>query len=131
LIVGGSPLTYAETDRLKSEGEFRLAVTLPLAAVIIVLAIEATPLWLLAFIAPVVLARQGMKTLRQSQQMVSATLAHGDANSPAMDALEAALEEWPVIRGLKQSENEGVETTSRVADSDGGRAQDVEPKDRG
>ena len=94
LIVGGSPLAFSETDRLKSEGQFRLAVSLPLVPLICLFAFQgigANLLWVLALAAPLVLGMQGVTSLRESQKMIRDTIEHGDATSPAMEEFEAYL----------------------------------------
>ena len=80
---------FHEVDRLSAEGEFRLAVTSPLAAVVAVLAATASILWLAALIPLGVLVMLGLMRQEQSGDRIVYAIRAGKIRTPILEQLDA------------------------------------------
>jgi hypothetical protein len=69
-LLGKEPDLYAGYDRYRSEAQFRAAISAPLTAILIVLAIRLSPLWLLGLFAIAELLRRSWESYRQSVFML-------------------------------------------------------------
>jgi hypothetical protein len=77
LLVGDQPQTFGETDRLRSEGELRLALVPPLLALTCVLAVTNSPLWLLAVPGIAVLLWQGVQREDEARRVIASAISFG------------------------------------------------------
>jgi hypothetical protein len=86
LLIGERPETFAEADRIRGEGDLRLAVAPPLVALTLLLGDE-NPVWYLGFIAILALAIQGLVKADDARGVVAAAIIFGKGES-------AALQRW-------------------------------------
>lgn len=84
LLVGEQPELFAEVDRLRAEGEFRLAVTPPLLCLIVLLAVKDSWLWLLALAAVLLLFVQGIKRDADSRRLIADAMSVEKVPSPSL-----------------------------------------------
>jgi len=102
LLVGKEPELFAEVDRLRSEGELRLAVIPPFVGLLVLLACNASA-WYLVALGPVLaLLDQGVRRMNSSRQLVADAKARGLVPSQALqrfrswaDAVESKPESPP------------------------------------
>ena len=80
---------FHEVDRLSAEGEFRLAVTPPLAALAVVLAASETPVWLAALVPLFVLVQLGIARQEQSGDRIVYAIRAGKVRTPILEQLDA------------------------------------------
>ena len=99
LLVGDRPELFAEVDRLRAEGELRLAVAPPISALIILLAATASLWWLLAFPAGLILFVQGIQRNADSKRVIADAIQLGRIESSSLarftnwvDALPAEID---------------------------------------
>ncbi len=71
LLVGDQSELFAEVDRLRAEGEFRLAVTPPLVAIGVLCALDVSLWWLAILPAAVILFFQGMRSDTDSKKSIA------------------------------------------------------------
>jgi xanthine/uracil/vitamin C permease (AzgA family) len=69
-LLGNDPELYGEYDRLRSEGEFRLAVADPSIILIVTLAIISSPVWLYALIGVIILEVLGIRKVDASTALL-------------------------------------------------------------
>jgi hypothetical protein len=69
-LLGKEPDLYASYDRYTSEAQFRAAISAPLVAILIVLAVRWSPLWLVGLFAIVELLRRAWESVWQSVYML-------------------------------------------------------------
>jgi len=84
LLVGDRPELFAEVDRLRAEGELRLAVVPPMISLIILLAVSNSPLWILSIPLVVLLLVQGMRREADSRKIIADAIAFGRIDSPSL-----------------------------------------------
>ncbi|WP_144433675.1 hypothetical protein [Aeromicrobium erythreum] len=84
------PELYAEIDRLKVEGEFRLSIFWPLTLFIALLGWNWSPLALTLLVLPPFLARDGFRRIAESSQKTWGALVAKEVTSPTIDAMDAA-----------------------------------------
>jgi hypothetical protein len=89
------PELYAEIDRLKVEGEFRLSIFWPLLLLTIVLAWSWSPWVLVALVIPPLLVRDGFQRLEQGKEKVWGALIAREVTTPTLDAVENAKQTEP------------------------------------
>jgi hypothetical protein len=82
---------FHEVDRLSAEGEFRLAVTPPLTAVVAVLAATASLLWLLALLPLGVLVMLGLMRQEQSGDRIVYAIRAAKIRTPTLEQLDAEV----------------------------------------
>jgi hypothetical protein len=80
---------FHEVDRLSAEGEFRLAVTPPLAAVTTVLAASVSLVWLAALVPLYVLVLLGIARQEQSGDRIVYAIRAGKVRTPILEQLDA------------------------------------------
>ena len=85
LLVGAQPELFAEVDRLRSEGELRLAVVPPLAALMIVAALGSSPAWLLAVPPIVAILNAGVHRDYESRHLIAQAIARGQIKSASLE----------------------------------------------
>jgi hypothetical protein len=103
-LVGKEPELYSVYDRLISEYEFRIGISLPLTALITTLALRWSSLWLLAILPLLVLLATG------SQQRMAA----GDllADAVRLKRIELVLPAELGTPGNKTEQLDGTKTTA-------------------
>lgn len=84
LLVGDRDDIYAEVDRLRAEGELRIAVVPPLTALLVLLGIVESAWWLSALAGVAVLAWQGTGRIDDSRRVIRDFFEVGGGNSPAL-----------------------------------------------
>lgn len=86
VLVGKEPEIFAEVDRLRSEGEFRVAAVPPLIALVLVTVASTGSRWYFAALVPVLaLLDQGVRRLRNSRELVADAKARGLVPSLALE----------------------------------------------
>lgn len=88
LLVGDQPELYAEVDRLRAEGELQLAICVPLAAIVVALAIIDSNAWLVALPIPVLLATGGIRQTLHSRRLTADAITVGRVRSPSVVRFE-------------------------------------------
>lgn len=83
LLVGDQPELFAEVDRLRSEGELRTAVSLPLVAIAVLCAFEVSFWWLLMLPAIWILFQQGIAKGHDARTSIANAIRLGKATSVA------------------------------------------------
>lgn len=115
--------TYAEFDRKRAEGEFRMTVTLPLAVLVVVVAVRESAWWLLALVLPVAVLLDGYRSAVAAADVlaafVRARVGHAGADPDrAADPLGTAFS--PVvdeIRAVPLTEGSGWEREDWVREA--------------
>lgn len=88
-LRGVSDPAALEHDRLQAEGDFRIAMFGPLAAVCIVTAIRWSPWFLLAFPLLITLIYVGVAARTEAEESLAAALGSGRVIDPALARLDA------------------------------------------
>jgi hypothetical protein len=91
-LIGNETELYAEADRLRSEAEFRAAVTPPLALLALLFAGRSSLLWLLGMPIIAALYAQGQLRLRDRNDLLVQAVALGRVEAPALERLALRLE---------------------------------------
>ena len=94
LLVADQPALFAEVDRLRAEGEFRVTVAVPAFVLVIYLARAASPLWLVGLLAVVVVFYQGVLRIGDSRKLIADAVAMGRVDSPAEKQFRDAASRW-------------------------------------
>lgn len=81
LLVGDQAELFAEVDRLRAEGELRLAVVPPLIGLTFLLAFETSFWWFLLLGAIVILFRQGLERDLDSKKSIADAIRIGRVKS--------------------------------------------------
>jgi hypothetical protein len=81
---------FNEVDRLRGEGQFRLALAAALSALAVTLSATEHPAWAWGLLAMVALAWQGMDRLEDSGDRVAEALRAGKVTIPSLDAEDEA-----------------------------------------
>lgn len=95
LLVGERPELFAEVDRMRAEGELRLAVVPPLTALIILLAILHSVVWLVGLVAVALLLIQGIRREEDSRKIIADAITFGRIESPSIKRFEAWADSLP------------------------------------
>lgn len=90
VLVDDKPVLFAEVDRLRAEGDLRLAVAVPLCALAVLLTIVSSPWWIASLVGVTVLVVQGDTRRLQSRQVIIDAIQQGRIESPAL----ARLTDW-------------------------------------
>jgi hypothetical protein len=90
---------YGEYDRRRAEGEFREALVIPLAALVVVVAARTSPWALLALVLPAILLNEARRNFVDAADVLAGAIRAGNAqiSSPALDDIRAGA--------LRQREN--------------------------
>jgi hypothetical protein len=107
-----------EVDRLRGEGQFRLALAAPLSALAVTLSITEHSAWAWGLLAMVALAWQGMDRLEDGGDRVVEALRAGKVSIPSLagegDAGDASAPNQPPTASVAESRNgEGVSSQAR------------------
>jgi hypothetical protein len=92
-IIGHDPELYSEYDRLTSEADLRLSLVTPVFAIVILLSIYASILWLCLLPLLSVFYRSGIRRRKEAGEFIA-------------DALSAGRVEAPIIRGIRSATQE-------------------------
>jgi hypothetical protein len=90
LLDEGSEL-YGTVDRLRGEVELRLAIGLPLTVLLLVLAFQSSPLWLLGIVGVLGLTYDAGVKQRERMKRIRAALTSKPSRSPTLSRIEGAL----------------------------------------
>lgn len=82
------PDLYAEIDRLKVEGEFRLSIFWPMTILIVVLAVAWSPFLLPLLLIPPLLVRDGFRRIGEASEKAWGALMAREVTSPTLDSME-------------------------------------------
>lgn len=91
LLLGKEEKLFAEVDRLRAEGELRLAAVVPLVALMFLLALPDRPVWFAAIPALVVLFAQGIQKAEQASELVASAVTRGRVEAPAVERLKRSV----------------------------------------
>jgi tetratricopeptide (TPR) repeat protein len=92
LLLGERPELVGEIDRLQAEADLRITVAVPLAALVLYLALAASGGWLVALLPAFLLFAQGYKRQVDAGNLIAKALRVGKANAPVLESLEASAE---------------------------------------
>lgn len=113
LLLGDRPELFAEVDRLRAEGDLRLAVVPPALALIVLLALQVSVFWLVAVLGVILLFVQGLQRESDSRKMVSDAIYFGRIESSSVKRYEAWVDnELPVAINKRLDEFARVQETS-------------------
>jgi hypothetical protein len=87
-LRGKDDVIYDDYDRGQAEGDFRMAMALPVACVFAVLAIRSTPWWWIGLILPIVLIYVGVSSRTRSEQELGWAMAAGRVDDPLLQRLD-------------------------------------------
>lgn len=82
---------YQSYDRKIAEAQFRQGLTMPTAALVVVLAITASPYWLFAFVIPGVLGALSLSSRRDAMNDLSHAIVSGAIQSSAITLLQQVV----------------------------------------
>jgi hypothetical protein len=94
LLVADQPALFAEVDRLRAEGEFRVTVALPALVLVLYLARTASPWWLVGLPAVGAVFYQGVFRIGDSRKLIADAVAMGRVDSPAEKRFRDAAGRW-------------------------------------
>lgn len=80
---------YSEFDRTRAEAEFRAAVALPLAALVVVIAARTSLWWLLALVLPALLVLEAQRQAAAAADVLAESIRARAPHSPALDQVRA------------------------------------------
>jgi hypothetical protein len=112
LLVGDQSELFAEVDRLRAEGELRLAVVPPLVALTGLLAVEVSWWWLTALLAAVVLIFQGLERDLDAKKSIADAIRIGRVPSSSSANLEAWIRD-DLSAEIKDAEQRNPKRPSR------------------
>lgn len=124
---------YAEFDRKKAEAEFRAGVALPAAMLVTVLAVRASPWWLLALAVSVLLLVDARRSERSAGDVLAETVRARQLPTPVVTQLRGeTIQRRPdeqrmrrIVSGLPSAEAHRAlaELLCKSGDDPGARAQ--------
>jgi hypothetical protein len=101
-LIGKEPELYGEYDRLRSEGEFRLAIAEPGILLFAFLAVSESWLWLIGLLGVIALEVLGLRKTDEADNLLYDALRVERVESPVLTDLENAygryLEEQEVLQ---------------------------------
>jgi hypothetical protein len=95
LLVGSQPELYAEVDRLRSEGEVRVAVVPPLSGLALLATVTVSTAWLIAILTIGLLLDQGARRISESQDLIADAIERGSVESLATKRYAAWIDQLP------------------------------------
>ena len=120
-LIGKENELYGEADRLRGEAEFREAIIPPLAALVVVAAVEQTWFWVAGFIPIGALYWQAARRTQARYEVLVDALAVDRVEAPTLERLRLALEkaEEPpgTQRGASVSTARHLRLTSEPTDA--------------
>jgi hypothetical protein len=121
LLVGGDPQLFAEVDRLRSEGELRLSVVLPLSALLVLAVIQGSPWWLAGFPIVAVLLVNGVLRDRDSRSLIVSAI----ARDPKKSSSVVRFREWIDAEQRSLREHEQPHSSEGVPVGEPGLMRDL------
>jgi hypothetical protein len=94
-LVGREPDLFSQYDRLRSEGEFRVAIVPPLAALITVIAFQTSMLWLGCLLVLLLFLVQGTSSYHRGAALLVDALVIGRVKAPSIEVIEGYATGWP------------------------------------
>jgi hypothetical protein len=112
LLVGQQEHLFAEVDRLRAEGELRLAIVPPLCALLILLAILQSWFWLLGLPAVLLLFIQGFRREADSRKVIADAIDRDLVTSSALSKFASWVDAVPdrIERTLSASRDDASES---------------------
>jgi hypothetical protein len=92
-LIGEQTELYSTADRLGAEAEFRDAVTPPLVGLVVVLAFESSPAWLIGLIPIAMLYWQGVRRRQAHNDLLADALLLGRVEAPIVERLRYRMED--------------------------------------
>jgi hypothetical protein len=92
LLIGENDRLYADADRIRAEGELRLSVVAPAAALVILAAVQSNPIWLVGLALVAELFLQGLRRIETARDLVVRGIRFGTAKSSALEDFDRAYE---------------------------------------
>lgn len=93
-LVGREPELYAENDRLVHEAQFRIGVSLPLGALMVVLGLRSDPFWLLGVGAAGALWYLGIACSFDARQKLAYALLTARISAPGLERVSSGPIQW-------------------------------------
>jgi hypothetical protein len=97
-LIGERKELYAESDRLRSESEFRLALAPPLFVLAVALALTESYWYGFGVFVAVILYWQGVRRIEQRNDLLIDALVLDRVKSPTVERLEAQVNEPEIER---------------------------------
>ena len=91
-LIGKEPDLYSAVDRLRSEAEFRLAIVVPLAALVMLL-LQLHLVWIYALPVSLILFVDGIRRDRAARNLVIDALFLGRVAAPALERFEQSAKD--------------------------------------
>jgi hypothetical protein len=86
VLVGAQEALFGEVDRLRAEGDFRTALSLPLLALTALLVVMTDDVaWAVTVVGIAVLAFQGVRRMNQSERLIAQAMVAGTVESPTLE----------------------------------------------
>jgi hypothetical protein len=92
-LLVGAPSLYDIVDRIKGEAEFRFAITLPLSALVALMAYRLSPVWWSALILTSWLVIAGIRMMGAYARRIIDGWATGVVTPPAIERIEQEVEQ--------------------------------------
>lgn len=92
LLIGQEPQLFSEADRLKAEGQFRLAIVPPLVAITIFISLSVSPLWFIGFVPILILLWQSQTRSLEYRYLMFGAVERGIIKSESLDNLKLWVE---------------------------------------
>lgn len=87
------PAVFEEIDRIESESEMRLAVVPPLLALIVVLTVRSSIVWLAGLALVALLFHQGVRCRQERGDQIMDAISVGTIEPPELERLTRTFEE--------------------------------------
>jgi hypothetical protein len=113
LLIGDQPELFAEVDRLRSEGELRMAIFLPLVAISLLASVEVS--WWCSLMIPgaAILFRQGMERDLAARTSIANAIRLGKAPSAASSRFSDWLERT-FVGQIKENEDSNASAAGGI-----------------
>lgn len=120
-LLGTEQELFSVIDRLRAEAEFRAAVVPPLAALVVIGVVRGSWWALLAVPSLMILWRQRTHRLEESGDTLLDLLALGRVQSPALERLDAGIDQLRVSSSAPDDRESSAASRERAAAATGGR----------
>jgi hypothetical protein len=103
-LIGRDDKIYESYDRLRSEGDFRLQMVMPVTFLITVLAVRFDPLYSLGYVIPFIFGYLGAESVIEAQRYLAGALSAERIESPVFERLSTGdIELLPYDELLSQA----------------------------
>lgn len=113
-LLGKDPELWDAWDRLRAEAEFRVSIAIPLGALVAVLCVRWSALWIIGLAAVFFLMYLGRLKSLEAVQLLAETMAAGRVESTALESLGSSSLKW--IKSIRWSRDFEVAITDSVDD---------------